>query len=532
MLTTSVGIHSVRVVIYENERYSPVSGWSSKALLPTERKAYSSGDGQDGFATLEEASSALISKGWSWEGDWLMDTGTTNADKDGWSYAAEFGSFGDSDKSGSATKGMLHFVRRRKLIRHQFFDVASLAEVGDFTCDHCDLQEVQALDALLLDKLVAASLRKHPRKISHSKVVALKSDLVRVIETYACPKEGRDDRSASVGSSSEDGGRQSTLRRLSSSFLSRRSTSTNTALTESEAPSAEEAAAHGWKTADTDSDPQVTYTFASLSRMLDQFVGSSQTAWSIASSVLVTGDAAVHQQERTAEIAHDFFQEEERRELARLVIRRYDHVHAFHCAQNNCGQGCIFAVEQCPHTPCQVCYSRKWALQHDAVCPEKLLPCERACSVMVPRKNMAHHLQELCGLRPVLCPFHCLGCAADLVARDLDGHQRSAIVEHMQLLLAGQLEHRAVLSKVYQSVQEVDTRQKEQLALLTGLQAAHAAATVALHAAEVRQDKSIQNQIQRLDSKLSGNINRVQTELNGEVGKLRKSLSEISGQRK
>ncbi|RYH03772.1 hypothetical protein EON65_46975 [archaeon] len=63
MLSTATGIHSVRVVLFENERYSPLSGWSSKGLLPTDRKVISSADGQDGFATLDEANTALLPKG-------------------------------------------------------------------------------------------------------------------------------------------------------------------------------------------------------------------------------------------------------------------------------------------------------------------------------------------------------------------------------------------------------------------------------------------------------------------------------------
>lgn len=63
MLSTSTGSHSVRVVLFENERYSPLSGWSSKGLLPTDRKVISSADGQDGFASLEEANAVLLAKG-------------------------------------------------------------------------------------------------------------------------------------------------------------------------------------------------------------------------------------------------------------------------------------------------------------------------------------------------------------------------------------------------------------------------------------------------------------------------------------
>ncbi len=52
-----------RIEVFENERYSPLSGWSAKALLLTDRKAFSNNDGTDGYGSLEEASLVLLSKG-------------------------------------------------------------------------------------------------------------------------------------------------------------------------------------------------------------------------------------------------------------------------------------------------------------------------------------------------------------------------------------------------------------------------------------------------------------------------------------
>ncbi|RYH03771.1 hypothetical protein EON65_46970 [archaeon] len=59
-----------------------------------------------------------------WEADssWLIETGLPNVDTDGWSYSADFTSFGDSEQTGSAQKGMMHFVRRRKMVRDQCLD--------------------------------------------------------------------------------------------------------------------------------------------------------------------------------------------------------------------------------------------------------------------------------------------------------------------------------------------------------------------------------------------------------------------------
>ena len=51
------------VEVYENERYIPLSGWSTKGLMMTDRSAYSPEDGAANFPSLEEASSHLNSEG-------------------------------------------------------------------------------------------------------------------------------------------------------------------------------------------------------------------------------------------------------------------------------------------------------------------------------------------------------------------------------------------------------------------------------------------------------------------------------------
>lgn len=47
-----------------------------------------------------------------------------------------------------------------------------------FTCEYADLQEVNRLASLFLEKLVAASIVKHPRMLNDLKIIALKNSLV------------------------------------------------------------------------------------------------------------------------------------------------------------------------------------------------------------------------------------------------------------------------------------------------------------------------------------------------------------------
>lgn len=63
MLSTAINLPTRRSYVFENSRYNPVTGFSTRGLLPTDRKALSNRDGSDGYASLDEASEVLLSKG-------------------------------------------------------------------------------------------------------------------------------------------------------------------------------------------------------------------------------------------------------------------------------------------------------------------------------------------------------------------------------------------------------------------------------------------------------------------------------------
>jgi len=113
---------------------------------------------------------------------------------------------------------------------------------------------------------------------------------------------------------------------------------------------------------------------------------------------------------RVSEISQVYFTYEERRQIAKLLIQKRDGVFDYHCNQKNCGHHCPFAYEHCPNSDCSVIYSRKWVSQHDAICPQKIVDCERSCGRSVMRRLMRNHLADECVMRPVLCSFASLGC--------------------------------------------------------------------------------------------------------------------------
>ncbi|KAI5637989.1 propeller domain-containing protein [Phthorimaea operculella] len=98
---------------YENERWLPLEGFSSR-MLPTDRYHFSS---QDGTVDRSIDRIRLPSMAWQWEGDWQLELTLDGQplDHDGWTYAVDFpAQFGP-------TKQWKSCVRRRKWVRYRKF---------------------------------------------------------------------------------------------------------------------------------------------------------------------------------------------------------------------------------------------------------------------------------------------------------------------------------------------------------------------------------------------------------------------------
>jgi len=82
-------------------------------------------------------SKGFFVQGWQWDANssWAVDKDLTDVDIEGWSYCSDFTSYSSEvigcintltntagAGRGSGTKNMMHFVRRRKLVRDQVFD--------------------------------------------------------------------------------------------------------------------------------------------------------------------------------------------------------------------------------------------------------------------------------------------------------------------------------------------------------------------------------------------------------------------------
>ncbi|XP_017274045.1 tectonin beta-propeller repeat-containing protein 1 [Kryptolebias marmoratus] len=96
------------VYIYENQRWNPVTGYTSRGL-PTDRFMWSDASG---LHERTKTSAKPPSTQWTWVSDWAVDYSVSGgADKEGWQYAADF------PASYHSYKTMKDFVRRRRWAR-------------------------------------------------------------------------------------------------------------------------------------------------------------------------------------------------------------------------------------------------------------------------------------------------------------------------------------------------------------------------------------------------------------------------------
>uniref|UniRef100_A0A8C4KYG6 Tectonin beta-propeller repeat containing 1 n=1 Tax=Equus asinus asinus TaxID=83772 RepID=A0A8C4KYG6_EQUAS len=92
------------VYIYENQRWNPVTGYTSRGL-PTDRYMWSDATG---LQECTKASTKPPSLQWSWVSDWSIDFSVPGGtDQEGWQYASDF------PASYHGYKTMKDFVRRR-----------------------------------------------------------------------------------------------------------------------------------------------------------------------------------------------------------------------------------------------------------------------------------------------------------------------------------------------------------------------------------------------------------------------------------
>ena len=245
------------------------------------------------------------------------------------------------------------------------------------TCDYCDLNEVERLASLLLDRFVRASLTRHPRHLTAAKANKVKNEFVEAlgltsdgIVQYSYEKMTQTlDKFVEAGKSS-----------LSMSSMMQTPVSVEDLFDRRLVEVAHEGILEKGECIDLAKiclqrfDPEYNFHCDVLNCSQQQQKQKQQQKAQQGASDMKEG-----------EVEGEGSVEEEL---------------------------CPFRYEVCPHEHCGTEYSAKWARDHDSVCLLKPVDCERVCGRVVLRKLMGHHMQDECVLRPVRCQYVKLGCEA------------------------------------------------------------------------------------------------------------------------
>jgi len=425
---------------------------------------------------------------------------------------------------GAPAKSILHFVRRRRLLRWQCFDVALITHgvpLSRLPCSHCDLSALEDISALLLQTLAEASIAAHPRQFNEPKCNALKARLVAALA-------------------------------LNCTGLLEHADTWQTA-EEAASASAEPAPPTALAAGVTDSSRRGSGNYSLQKRLeglLLPFKASCGSTGSMVSGMFSSGTNAEALGKRTQELAGALFPHAERRVLAEAVVKAHDVPGAaagagyrFHCQALSCGSACRFAHEVCRNAGCDCEYSVCHREAHVALCLYQLVDCPRPqCTERVLRRALDGHVASWCAYRPAHCPFQELGCLTPLTAVTVAPHLEECHASHSLLMLARINEQQAVIKKLHKGAAEARAEAAQHSATLAavlgsieviqlreGVDAAHEVKKLKAQVAALEKLKDVEGTLTTKMNAVSAQLNKTveveRTRVNLEFGKVAKALA-------
>ena len=288
-------------------------------------------------------------------------------------------------------RGMLDFVRRRRLKRTTFFrpDHFLPPDISN-KCDYCDSNVVNTLSNAMLDALSLATLFAYGlnNNIRDVKALPLKSKLIDTLD---------------IGNNCDP------------------------------------------------DDPVV-----GINKVKDRLVSFAEMSVSKPGQLMhmlnpdgVDQNLTGAMPERRKLIASNYLTEQERINLARLLIKDVDrYSYKMHCNIDSCScnnddeeQACEFRLVPCPNLGCGATFSFKHQAEHDEECGYKPLPCPNGCGMEIPRNGVHVHVRDKCSLRAAECPLASFGCTSIVQARDITDHLNDTADKHFMLIANRMVEY-------------------------------------------------------------------------------------------
>ena len=145
------------------------------------------------------------------------------------------------------------------------------------------------------------------------------------------------------------------------------------------------------------------------------------------------------------------------------------------------------------------------------------------------RKSLRDHMEQTCQLRPVLCPFNCLGCktAHEMVFKELPAHMESSTQVHLMLTLDRIQQQNETITQLTRKVTTVESTLTQSTAQIAALAVGATAVVAQLEASEKKYLKALHDEIGRVDAKAAKRLQGVEHSLATEVTAVKKAVREL-----
>ncbi|KAJ3696827.1 hypothetical protein LUZ61_000532 [Rhynchospora tenuis] len=200
-----------------------------------------------------------------------------------------------------------------------------------------------------------------------------------------------------------------------------------------------------------------------ISELVEGFIGSKR-------NLLIRVSGWISSETREAKIddtANQIADTNSFRSIAEVLLRNMDIKGNFHCPEKFSTESkfdlhrenCDFRAVSCQNEGCGAVFSAIRLVNHDFICPFKVLPCDQGCGERVVRYEMEKHCSSVCTMRLVNCSFYNVGCETAFPYISLEKHCAEFVQQHLICVLRSVQKQGHVNEELKQRVQLLEKSQ-------------------------------------------------------------------------